>query len=379
MPAHSSGATAASCAVGMADLQDKPVVDDDLPGVAAQRMSRRLCRRSVVGSDEAVLAVLLQSFVAGMAMLAAADETTHAHGFADAESGDVGTHRGDVTDDFMARDTGIFGPAPFGSNGVEIGMAHPAVGDLDLDVMVARIAPLDVHGFERLVGGVGAVRFDGHPVLLRVARIRRPRLASQSNWDVVHKGSSAQCTLHAMDRPLQHGASVADRQYAPFLMSSHRVWQRASTIRIRAFHRIEARPDGSATGDAPDTGRLRMAARVRAPAAIPGFGARGIRSQRWPLCRHRSRRRHQRNARSARSLLTLAFRAPALRQGFDTLGAASAEGRGLGRSSRSTVATTVARRNRRAGSHPCAADVSGAAGVGVYHRRDDQTSQQARR
>jgi hypothetical protein len=41
-------------------------------------------------------------------------------------------------------------------------MADAAIRDLDLHVARARRAARDGHGFQRFVGGVGAVGLDGH-------------------------------------------------------------------------------------------------------------------------------------------------------------------------------------------------------------------------
>jgi hypothetical protein len=51
---------------------------------------------------------------------------------------------------------------PFGACLVQIGMAHAAEGDVDLDIVRAWCAPDDVHRLKWFVGGMCAVGFDCH-------------------------------------------------------------------------------------------------------------------------------------------------------------------------------------------------------------------------
>ena len=71
---------------------------------------------------------------------------------ADLEPGDVVADRADVADDLVAGHAGIERAAPFGADRVQVGMADAAKGDVDLDVVRAGRAALDVHRLERLVG-----------------------------------------------------------------------------------------------------------------------------------------------------------------------------------------------------------------------------------
>src|SRR5690606_24837740 len=69
---------------------------------------------------------------------------------------------GHFADNFMAGDAGIQGALPFGTHLMQVGMAHAAIGDLDLDIVGTRCAALDIDGFKRLVRSVGAVGSGGH-------------------------------------------------------------------------------------------------------------------------------------------------------------------------------------------------------------------------
>ncbi len=122
----------------MTDLQHELLVDDDALRVAAERMTRRVFRTAVVGADEAVLAVLLETFIAGAAMLATADHATDADDIARCETGDVRTDGADATDDLVAGHTRIPRAGPLGTYRVQIGMTDAAERDVDLYVIRSR-------------------------------------------------------------------------------------------------------------------------------------------------------------------------------------------------------------------------------------------------
>src|SRR3546814_8531546 len=64
--------------------------------------------------------------------------------------------------DLVPRHAGVLRAAPLRTHRMQVRMADPAIGDLDLDVARPGSTAGDVHGFQRFVGGVGAVGFDGH-------------------------------------------------------------------------------------------------------------------------------------------------------------------------------------------------------------------------
>jgi len=146
----------------VADLQDELVLHHDILRIAAERVARRIIGFAIIGADEAALAILLQPFVAGGAALAAVDHAADADRVADLEGADMIANRGHMADDFVAGNAGIEGAVPFGTDLVQVRMADAAIGDIDCDIMRTDGAAFDVEGFERLVGGVGAIGFGGH-------------------------------------------------------------------------------------------------------------------------------------------------------------------------------------------------------------------------
>ncbi len=137
----------------MGDAQHELVADDDALGIAAQRMAGRIRRRPVIGAGEAVLAKLLQPLGAGRTMLAAVDQAADADGVADLEAADRVADRAHRADDLMARHARVERPVPFRANLVQVGMAHAAIGDLDLHIVRTGRAAFDVERFEFLVRG----------------------------------------------------------------------------------------------------------------------------------------------------------------------------------------------------------------------------------
>ncbi|HEX2249531.1 MAG TPA: hypothetical protein VHH32_04235 [Gemmatimonadales bacterium] len=136
------------------------MVDHDPLGVAADRVARGLDNWPVVGRGEAVLAILLQPLVAGLAMLAAVHHAAHAHHVADFEPGHLLAHRCHVAHDLVAGNAGIEGALPFRADLVEVRVADATIGNVDLHVVRAGLTARDVDGLERLISRVGAVGLD---------------------------------------------------------------------------------------------------------------------------------------------------------------------------------------------------------------------------
>lgn len=173
----------------MVHAQHEILVDHDALRIAAQRVARRVRGGAVVGADHALLAVLLQPFAAGGAMLAAARHAAHADGIAHLEAGDFGANRADMADDLVPGHAGIQRARPFGAHGMQVGMADAAIGDFDLHVARPRRATLDVHGDDGFVGGVGAPGFDGHDGFLsggkrQILHPSRPRGSARPGCSV---------------------------------------------------------------------------------------------------------------------------------------------------------------------------------------------------
>lgn len=83
---------------------------------------------------------------------------------ADREAGHLCADGAHVPHDLVAGNAGIEGAGPLRAYGVQVGMTDAAVRDVDLDVVRAGSAALDVERFEWLVGGMGALGSDGHGV-----------------------------------------------------------------------------------------------------------------------------------------------------------------------------------------------------------------------
>src|SRR5690606_36142062 len=104
----------------------------------------------------------LQSFVAGRAVLAAADHAADADHIAGLEAGHLAADGADAADDLVPRHAAIQRAAPLRARGVQVGMADAAIRDLDLHVLRAGRAAGDIHRLEGLVGGGDAVGACGH-------------------------------------------------------------------------------------------------------------------------------------------------------------------------------------------------------------------------
>ena len=87
MPAHSSGATAASCSLWIADAQHVALMHNDLLGVTAERVAGRVLRRAVIGEHHTI-AIVFQPVPALLALFTAVDHTADAHQIANGVAGD---------------------------------------------------------------------------------------------------------------------------------------------------------------------------------------------------------------------------------------------------------------------------------------------------
>src|SRR5690606_658068 len=115
----------------------------------------RVRGRTVVGREAAVLAILLEPIRASCTVPAAVEHAADAHGIADPEALDLGTDRAHLADDLVSGHARIAGSGPFGAHGVQVRVANPAVGNVDLHIARTRQASLDVHRFKRPVAGRG--------------------------------------------------------------------------------------------------------------------------------------------------------------------------------------------------------------------------------
>jgi hypothetical protein len=93
-------------------------------------------------------------------VLAAIDDTANANEIARPEVRYVRAYGGHAPDDFMAGNAREPCARPFRAHLVQVGMANAAVGDLDLDVVRARRAAGNPHGFQGFVARMGTVGRD---------------------------------------------------------------------------------------------------------------------------------------------------------------------------------------------------------------------------
>ncbi len=146
----------------MAHLDDELVLDRDRLRIAAERVARLVRGRAVIGAGEAVFAILFQTVVAGVAALAAVDHAADADRVSDGKAADGRADGADMADDFMAGHAGVLCAGPFGTHGVQVGMADAAIGDGNLHVVRSDVAAGDFHRFKRFVGGIGAEGLGQH-------------------------------------------------------------------------------------------------------------------------------------------------------------------------------------------------------------------------
>ena len=96
------------------------------------------------------------------------DETTIIEGAGDAdqitglEPGNMGAHPRHAADDFVAGDARELSARPLGTHLVQVRVADPTKGDVDLHIVCSRCAAIDLHRFKGFVARVGAVGLYTH-------------------------------------------------------------------------------------------------------------------------------------------------------------------------------------------------------------------------
>lgn len=131
-----------------ADAQHKVLADHDAVGITAHGVATTDAVRAGVGLGHAFEAVLLQVRPARFALAAGVDHAAHTDQVADFVSGNIRTDGGDFSDDFMAGHQRVDGNAPFIAGLVDVGVAHPAVENIDRHIIGSRAATLELHGGE---------------------------------------------------------------------------------------------------------------------------------------------------------------------------------------------------------------------------------------
>ena len=136
------GSDAGQILLVMPDAQDKGFLDHDRLRIAAVGVLAAK-ERAVVGAREAVVAILLLAVVTGRAMAATIDQAADTGEIADPELRHLVTDSDDAADDLVTGNRRVEGVLPFVTGRVQVGMAHAAEQDLDLNVFRTGIATFD--------------------------------------------------------------------------------------------------------------------------------------------------------------------------------------------------------------------------------------------
>src|SRR5690606_29347588 len=116
--------------------------------------------RAGVGAGKSCFAVLLQSFAAGSAGAATVDETADPGDIAHLEARHRAADGAYAADDLVAGHAGVERVVPLVAGGVQVGMANPAQENVDLYVVIARLAALEAIRGERILRIEGGIALD---------------------------------------------------------------------------------------------------------------------------------------------------------------------------------------------------------------------------
>ena len=108
-------------------------------------------------------APLLVTGLAHLASAARANQAAHAHAVPHLEGRDAGANLGDCADELMARHKRVSHGTPLAAGTVNVRVANARVGDIEVDLALAGLTDVDLHGVE-LGGGIVATVGDhaGH-------------------------------------------------------------------------------------------------------------------------------------------------------------------------------------------------------------------------
>ena len=98
-------------------------------------------------------APLLVVGFAHLARAAGADHAAHAHAVSHLELGDAGADLGNGADELVAGHEGVGHGTPLAAGGVNVGVADARVGNIEVDLALARLTNVDLQGVE-LGGGI---------------------------------------------------------------------------------------------------------------------------------------------------------------------------------------------------------------------------------
>jgi len=140
------------------------LVHHDLLGVAAGGQPAGVSVGAVIGRHKAAFTVLFFLLAAEVAVAAGIHHHADAHQVARLKTGYRRAGGPHPADNLMARHQRIVADAPFVTRHMQIGMAHPAVQNLNADVLRLHITQRDLDGGQRAVGVAGRDSVNFHRV-----------------------------------------------------------------------------------------------------------------------------------------------------------------------------------------------------------------------
>ncbi len=147
-------------------VHDETLLDNDLLGIAAEGERAVgfwifvVALAVVIGEGRRFLAILLEVFLAGRAFAAGVDHAADTGPVADLQLLDMGADFHDLADDLVAGHHRVERVVPVVANLMEIGVADAGVENLDLDIVRAGFAPLEIERDKRRLRVVGGIAFD---------------------------------------------------------------------------------------------------------------------------------------------------------------------------------------------------------------------------
>ena len=146
---------------GVADAQNKMFVHHDGSRISA--IGVLAVERAIIGADETrSFTILFQPVLAGRTCAAGINHTADADEFTHLEFFDIATHGRNAAHDFMSGNARILRACPFAARGVQIGMAHAAVKNVDGDVFGFGFAAVDRVRRQGRCCRLGGERFGFH-------------------------------------------------------------------------------------------------------------------------------------------------------------------------------------------------------------------------
>src|SRR5690606_28890765 len=145
--------------------------DDVIAGVAAVGAQFGATLEGAIGAGHAFDAVVFLVYLAGFANAAGIDDAADAGDIADPEFADGAADLNNLADNFMAGDDRVAGIAPVVVDEMQIRMADAAKKNIDLDVVGADFAALEIERGELAMCFAGGVTDAGDHICLLTAGV----------------------------------------------------------------------------------------------------------------------------------------------------------------------------------------------------------------